>query len=240
MILIIQFRKDNSGHHEVKCLHNALAKDYTNYTIVNAYGDLDSKDLIYLAKRSRGIILGGNGESGYEEVDLHKIKTLEAVINKMKDFLKEVERLQLPTLGICFGHQLIADYLGGNVFPDKNQAETGVNKIILTEYGIKDRLFKGLEKEFYSVLSHKSSVVSLNNKAVKILAYSNKCNIQAFQYKNFYGTQFHPELSIEDFNHRIKMYPEYMEYCLPFDENINIDVYTLMHNFWEIVNKSNN
>jgi len=36
------------------------------------------------------------------------------------------------------------------------------------------------------------------------------------------------------------MYPEYMEHCLPFDENINIDVYTLMHNFWEIVNKSNN
>lgn len=240
MILIIQFRKDNSGHHEVKCLYNALSKDYTNYTIVNAYGDLESKDLVYLAKKSKGIILGGNGESGYEETNLDKLETLKVVISKMKIFLKEVEALNIPILGICFGHQLIADYLEGVVMPNKNQAETGVNKIILTEYGLQDRLFRSLDKEFYSVLSHKSSVVALDNKDVRILAYSNKCDIQAFRYKNFYGTQFHPELSIEDFNHRIKMYPEYMEYSLPFDQNINVDNCTIMHNFWEIVNKSNN
>lgn len=237
MILIVQFRKDNSGHHEVKCLHNALAKDYTNYTIVNAYGDLESEDLIYLAKRSKGIILGGNGESGYEETDPSKIKKLREVIDKMKKFLSEVEDLKLPTLGVCFGHQLISDYLGGTIEVDKNQAEVGVNKITLTEYGLKDNLFDGLEKNFYSVLSHKSSVTKLNNKDIKVLAYSHKCDVQSFKYKNFYGTQFHPELTLEDFQHRIKMYPEYMEYALPFDNNVEINVSTLMHNFWKIVNK---
>jgi len=237
MILIVQFRKDNSGHHEVKCFHNALAKDYTNYTIVNAYGDLESEDLIYLAKKSQGIILGGNGESGYEETDLQKIQKLREVIEKMKIFLSAVEDLQIPTLGVCFGHQLIIDYLGGTVESDKSQAETGVNKIFLTEDGLKDSLFNGLDREFNAVLGHKSSVTKLGDKDVKVLAHSNKCDVQSFHYKNFWGTQFHPELNLIDLKERMKMYPEYMKNILEFDENLKIDVYRIMHNFWNIVNK---
>ena len=97
-------------------------------------------------------------------------------------------------LGICFGHQLIAKSFGGTVELNPSGWELGSYSISLTEKGKYSPLFYNIEDEVIVYESHKDSVTSIPDGAVK-LAYNKKC-IQAFQLHDLlYAVQFHPEFS---------------------------------------------
>lgn len=107
-----------------------------------------------------------------------------------------VVELQRPYLGICLGHQLLADSIGGLVAP-ATTAELGVISVSKTPQGEEDEAFCDLPTRFRTLQWHGAEVRELPA-AATILATSAACPIQAFRYgRRAYGLQFHVEVTSE-------------------------------------------
>lgn len=114
---------------------------------------------------------------------------------KISQWLKNITKTNIPILGICYGHQLLADVLGGKVGYNPKGMEMGTVDIFLTEDGENDRLLGVLSHKFRGHEAHSQSILELPKEA-KVLAYNGHDSVQSFSYKNhIWGTQFHPEFS---------------------------------------------
>jgi GMP synthase-like glutamine amidotransferase len=60
-----------------------------------------------------------------------------------KDFVRRVYRQGKPMLGLCFGHQLVCDALGGAV-GQSDRPEQGMVEVALTNQGMNDPLLRAL------------------------------------------------------------------------------------------------
>ncbi len=132
-------------------------------------------------KKIKGIILSGGPLNVYEE-------------NKFK-FNKKILNLNIPILGICFGHQIISKELGGKVKKSK-----------FREFGsaiVKKKKNSDLVKNFFSRkntsvvwMSHADQVSKLPKGFIVIASTKNsKYTIIENRKKNFFGVQFHPEVT---------------------------------------------
>ncbi|MFQ6085959.1 MAG: glutamine-hydrolyzing GMP synthase [Candidatus Bathyarchaeia archaeon] len=128
--------------------------------------------------RVKGIILSGGPASVYEE---HAPR-----------FDPEILDLNIPILGLCYGHQLIAHMSNGKV-------EMGAVK----EYGKTlvtiDKpvgVLKGLSKREKVWMSHGDTVYDLPSE-YEILAHTKSSPVAAFRHKEkpIYGLQWHPEVA---------------------------------------------
>ncbi|MFA6027730.1 MAG: glutamine-hydrolyzing GMP synthase [Patescibacteria group bacterium] len=126
-------------------------------------------------KESWGIILSGSPKSVYQE----KIP-YNPVIFKLKK----------PLLGLCYGHQLMAYYLGGKVGKGDTK-EYGEAKIKIS----KSKIFQGLKKEEVVWMSH-GDYVSKLPAGFKLVGKSRDCAVSAMadEKNKRYGFQFHPEV----------------------------------------------
>ena len=98
--------------------------------------------------------------------------------------------LGIPTLGICYGMQLMALELGGRV------DRTGVSEFGKTELHVEEsRLLKDTPSEQTVWMSHRDSVVAPPEGA-RVVAGSPSTPIGAFEAadRKLYGVQFHPEV----------------------------------------------
>ncbi|MBS7615898.1 glutamine-hydrolyzing GMP synthase [Candidatus Bathyarchaeota archaeon] len=99
--------------------------------------------------------------------------------------------LGVPVLGLCYGHQLIAQIFGGTVKPAKRReygyAHVTIDKPIgvLKNLGRKERVW----------MSHSDTVFSLPSE-FEVLARTQSCPVAAFKHKTkpIYGLQWHPEV----------------------------------------------
>jgi GMP synthase-like glutamine amidotransferase len=232
MILVLQFRTDQSGWHEVKCIYDSVDKSYNDFLFMNVMSKFITTEMILdKLKVVKAVILGGLGEGGYEDYEPHKIDNLNYMLDKINSVIQHIQSQSVPTLGICFGHQVLADLLGGSVVTDPNMAESGVAEIMLTDMGRQDPLLQFLPDNFYGIVSHKSSVLTLP-KGADILAYSDRCPIQGFKYNsNIYGFQLHPELNVEEYSERMQLYPEYAKHKLDTTEEKEILAQQILINF---------
>jgi GMP synthase (glutamine-hydrolysing) len=102
----------------------------------------------------------------------------------------ELFGLGVPTLGICYGMQLMAQELGGAV------ERTGVSEFGKTElHADAGRLFDDLPSEQTVWMSHRDSVTAPPAGA-RVVAGSPSAPIAAFEApeRQLYGVQFHPEV----------------------------------------------
>ena len=107
------------------------------------------------------------------------------------NFIKKIIDSGIPYLGICLGAQFLAKFLGSEIkHNNKNLSEIGFYKIIPSIEGAD--LFKD-HVMFYQFHTEGFEVPS----SCKILAYGERFYYQAFQYKNCYAVQFHPEVNFK-------------------------------------------
>lgn len=108
----------------------------------------------------------------------------------IRRWVREVKR---PFLGLCLGHQLLADALGGTCGPQR-PPEIGVLDIALTEEGKADPLFAGMPQIQKALQWHSVKVSQAPDDAV-ILASSDICRVQAMRIGNHaWSMQYHVEI----------------------------------------------
>lgn len=134
------------------------------------------------------IIISGSARSAYE--DFHWKPRLKRALQLILDSGK-------PTYAICFGCQFVAQEMGGKVIRNPNGPEFGSVKINLTEVGQKHYFLEGFHDNKMVHESHNDRVEELPPGAV-LLAYNDNSPVQAYQYKNIFATQFHPDLPLEN------------------------------------------
>ncbi|PTD94834.1 GMP synthase [archaeon SCG-AAA382B04] len=106
-----------------------------------------------------------------------------------REYIKEVD---IPILGICLGHQLIADTLGGKIGTGAAGGYAEIELEILEN----DVLFKGFGKDTNIWASHSDEVKKVPSN-FKVLAKSEVCDVEAMWDKenDVFGIQGHPEVT---------------------------------------------
>lgn len=137
-----------------------------------------SKEELLKIHNLKGIILSGGAASVY---DSNSPKCDKAIFE-----------LGIPVLGICYGHQLIAHFLGGEVLAGE-AGEYGITELHVNNKSI---LLHGLNAAEKVWMNHRDIVKALPEE-FSVDASTLNTEIAAFEnsVKRIYGTQFHPEVS---------------------------------------------
>jgi GMP synthase (glutamine-hydrolysing) len=108
-------------------------------------------------------------------------------IDDVAAWAEEAIERGLPALGVCWGHQLLADVLDGTV-EDMGEYEIGYRTVRQTG---DSPLFESLDREFVAFETHSDRVSELPPGADLIA--ENEYGIQGFQLDDVFAVQFHPE-----------------------------------------------
>ncbi len=129
----------------------------------------------------RGIILSGGPLNVYQ-------------IDKYS-FDKKILELNIPILGICFGHQILSKLNGGRVRQSKHR-EFGLANIFKKRDSLLTKNFYGVKKTKEVWMSHADQVSKLPKNFQVIASSTNsKYAIVENKLKKYYGVQFHPEVT---------------------------------------------
>lgn len=121
------------------------------------------------------------------------ITDLEPWNNIAANYLREAVEREVPTLGVCYGHQLLAWAFDGEVGFHPRGREIGSVEIALTAAGQQDRLLAGLPPRFMAQVSHQQSVLRLPSEAVRLAQNDFDPNHGFRIGETAWGVQFHPE-----------------------------------------------
>lgn len=212
-ILLIQFRTSPKAiENEMKAVARSIGE---NGIVTNKHiFDYKTPEELALACISAdGVIFGGSGDfdiDGGRELDDPARVTSQEILAKVSLAVEQIIALDKPFLGICYGHQLVAELRGGCICNNKEQSKIGTHEVELTMDGRLDPLFADLPQKFDAQYGHKDSICTLPDGAV-LLASSNKCQGAALRYGcQVYTTQFHPELTVDDVRFRLENSPGYL------------------------------
>ena len=139
-----------------------------------------SESIEDIKKRSpKGIVLSGGPASIYAK-DAYKVD-------------KEIFNLGLPILGICYGMQTIAHYLGGSVIPADHH-EYGKAHLQIEDDNC--AIFKNITNNEIVWMSHGDRVESIPE-GFKVVATSDNSPYAAIanEDKKIYAFQYHPEVT---------------------------------------------
>lgn len=135
------------------------------------------------------LMVMGGPQHTYEEDKHHWL-------GEEKQFIRDVITAGKVVVGICFGAQLLAEALGGNVFPAGHK-EIGWHEVSLTPQGRESFLFQNIPERFVTFHWH-GDQFSLP-RGCSCLGFSEASPNQAFicDQRPLLGFQFHPEYTRE-------------------------------------------
>lgn len=173
-------RRDHGGFGEMVCAAAAIRPDCARIVRVYA-GERPEAPRHYAA----AIITGSPAN----------VTDTDAWIAQAAGWLRDAMDAQLPLFGICFGHQLLAQALGGRADFHPDGQEIGTRIIEKTVAGRADSLLQGAPPRFAAQLIHGQTVVEAPQGAV-VLAFNAHDAYQALRLSdNAVSVQFHPEFT---------------------------------------------
>jgi len=146
---------------------------------------LDGEDFPNIS-HLEGVIITGSAFGVYDAPDW---------IDPLRDFIRQSYQVKLPMLGICFGHQIMADALGGKV--EKSEKGWGLGRQV---YQIKQKpiFMNRIGDEIAIVASHQDQVIIAPSEA-EVFMSSNFTPNAGLIYKNgaAISMQPHPEFAVD-------------------------------------------
>ena len=154
------------------------------YAEIKPYNKITPEEI--KAKNYKGIIFTGGPNSVYDMSSPH--------------YDKAVFDLGIPVLGICYGVQLMAFMLGGEVRAADNGSEYGRTETTLHT----SPLFSDIPEHIITFMSHTDYISRMPDNFVSI-AHTDKCPTAAIcdEKNNLYGVQFHPEVTHTEYGKTI-------------------------------------
>ena len=150
--------------------------------------ELDAGEPIPALAGYDALISMGGPMDAFEEAEYPWLAAEKAIIREAV-----VERA-MPFLGVCLGHQLLGEALGGAV-ATMAEPEVGLMQVSLTPAGRTDALFDGVDDPLACLQWHGCEISEMPAGG-EILAASGGCPAQAVRFgRHAYGLQFHVEMT---------------------------------------------
>jgi len=110
------------------------------------------------------------------------------------DWLRGAVARDIPILGVCFGHQMLAVALGGTVGDNPYGVEICTTTVELTDAAEDDPLFAGLSSQLQVHAAHFHAILQ-PPPGITVLAHNRMDAHHAVRFApNAWGVQFHPEM----------------------------------------------
>ncbi len=241
-ILCIQFRKNiESIGQEQECVGREADKyvdiDYIDATDASLGWSYPTE----VMSEYSGVILGGSGEFHFDgnckKTDI-AITTSYVFLERLTPLFKYIFKHDIPTLGICYGHQLLGAFAGVKIRYSEEEKKVCSHEVSLVVDKNDHFLFSELPESFHAHYGHKDVLDKVPDGAVLLMNGGGKCKVSALQYKNnIYTTQFHPELTFSDLVKRIKYSPGYLPEGVLVEEIFKNDSHsnTILKNFAKLI-----
>lgn len=148
-----------------------------------------------------GILITGSGAM---------LSTPEEWMDHAAGWLKMAVERDVPVLGVCFGHQMLAYALGGKIAPNPNGLEAGTVAVAFNGEREGDPLFSDFPDHADFHVHHQETVAEAPEGMV-VLACNAHDRHQAVRFAaRAWGVQFHPELDVEIMNALVEVLSEGM------------------------------
>jgi GMP synthase (glutamine-hydrolysing) len=131
---------------------------------------------------------------------------LDGRLGNVGDYL---DRLDVPILGVCAGHQFMANHFGGRAAPGAKGAEFGQVEMHVLD---PDDILRDVPERTVVWASHNDEVAVVPPD-FKVLASSENCPVQVMRHatRPLFGMSFHPE--VEHTQHGGTMFRNFVRIC---------------------------
>ncbi len=144
--------------------------------------DVRTEEVLPAVSGAAGFVITGSSSSVTERAPW---------MLRLEAFVRDVAEAKVPLFGICFGHQIVAQALGGEVILNPRGREIGTVRVRRLR---QDAMFAAAPPEFDVNATHKDCVSQLPEGA-RLLAASELDPVQAFAIgETIRCVQFHPEM----------------------------------------------
>lgn len=227
-ILCFQFRKNPTAVEQERRAIEREAGTYCEITFLDSHeADISWNKPETVLAGYTGVILGGSGDydfDGGRPLDDPARLESQRFLTLLQPLFRHLFEHDVPTLGICFGHQLLGAFAGAQVRFDEKQKKMRSHELRLMVDAEEHFLFSGLPETLHAQYGHKDSLDRVPDGATLLMTGGEACQISALRYReNIYTTQFHPELTGEDLVNRLKNSPGYLPEGVVVEELVTDD-----------------
>ena len=148
------------------------------------YYDLTAGQFPLSLEECDAYLCTGSKYSVYDDIDW---------IHQLKQLVREIYEQQIPFVGVCFGHQMMAEALGGKVQKGSCGWCVGVHRFQVIQ---REAWMEPFQSEFNLLMSCQDQVLELPPDST-VLAETADCSVGMFRVgERMLGMQAHPEFSV--------------------------------------------
>ncbi len=238
IILLIQFRLSSKA---CQLERESMQRELGEGIILQSISALDEnqewEQPNVLLSQVDGVIFGGSGDfyfDGARTPDDPARAMSSILLARLNPLIKYIFSEDIPTLGVCYGHQLLGAFAGVSVINDSSQQKTRSHELTLLVDVNEYFICSNLPTQFKAQYGHRDVLAAVPPGATLIMEGGEKCRVSALSYSNnIFTTQFHPELNLEDMKKRMEATPGYLPEGVMIEEVFEEapDAHIVLRNF---------